>query len=381
MTVHLTVLLLKLYLGGEFSLQLDILFIEDDEILKNNLIKNYDKSEISGYYINAHGTSSFEKGIKLIENRDFDIVILDLFKDGNEKDENAGLEVLNKIRKIIFIPVIFYTGYAHKINYLISEIVGVVSKGDGIEYLNNAIQNIINSKIALIKKSINNHIKESLRLYFWETVDTDKRIFIPNKNDFSLGYLLLRRIANSLSKENIKDLLGDDKIRIGKAHPMEFYIYPIKEKDEYQAGEILFKDKTFYVILTPSCDFIEDKENKRERKVGFVLLTRATSLKDTEYYKKFKKNPKDNKDGLLRLIESRKGDRFFFLPSTPFIENLVLDFQNKIIINYDELKSFSRIAKLDDPYAQSVLSSFIRYYNRIGFPDLDSEYIINNIEC
>ena len=48
--------------------------------------------------------------------------------------------------------------------------------------------------------------------------------------------------------------------------------------------------------------------------------------------------------------------------------------------NYDDLKSFKKIAKLDDPYAQSMISSFIRYYNRIGFPDIDSDYVIANLK-
>src|SRR5690606_10629839 len=158
--------------------------------------------------IKAKVETVFEEGITSILKNDYDIVILDLFKDGNEKDEEAGIKVLNQIRQNAFIPVIFYTGHAYKITQLTSEIVGVVSKGDGIEALNAEIERIIASKIALIKGQIYNHLKEALRKYFWETVDTDKKVFVPGKNDVSLGYLLLRRFSNSLSKENIKVLLG-----------------------------------------------------------------------------------------------------------------------------------------------------------------------------
>lgn len=357
-------------------MELKILFIEDDVKLGQSLKKNFDGESISGYEIKADVVAVFEEGINSIMNYDFDIVILDLFKDGKEKDEEAGIKVLEQIRQTAFIPVIFYTGHAFKITGLVSEIVGVVSKGDGIEALTAEIERIIASKIALIKSQIYSHLKESLRKYFWETVDTDKQVFVPGKNDVSLGYLLLRRFSNSLSKENIKVLLGDDKIKADKTHPMEFYIFPTNT-GEYEAGEIILKDKIYFAVLTPSCDFI--KEGDRQRKVGKVLLAVATPLKDSEQYKKYEGNKDKYKQSLAELIESRKGDRYFFLPGTPFIENLYLDFQNKIIVNYDELGTFQRVTKLDDPFAQSMVSSFIRYYNRIGFHDIDSEYVIQNL--
>ena len=75
--------------------------------------------------------------------------------------------------------------------------------------LTKEIERIINSKIAVLKSQIYGHLKESLRKYFWETVDAEKKVFVPGRNDVSLGYLLLRRFASSLSKENIKKILGD----------------------------------------------------------------------------------------------------------------------------------------------------------------------------
>lgn len=361
-------------------MELKILFIEDNELLGQSLKKNFDGETISGYIIRAQVVNEFENGLDSILQNDFDLIVLDLYKDTDKKDEEAGIKVLNQIRKSAFIPVIFYTGHAYKIADLVSEVVGVVNKGDGIESLVKEIERIIASKIGLIKIQIYNHLKESLRQYFWETVDAKKNVFIPGKNDVSLGYLLLRRFANSLSKENIKRLLGDDKIKTEKAHPMEFYIFP-SNTGEYESGEIISKDGIFYAILTPSCDFIEDKSNKRERKVGNVLLAIATPLTQNQYYLDYKKkiSDKTNKERLAKLIEARKGDQYFFLPGTPFLENLILDFQKKVMVDYEELKTFTRIAKLDDPYAQSMVTSFIRYYNRIGFPDIDSDYILQNL--
>lgn len=50
------------------------------------------------------------------------------------------------------------------------------------------------------------------------------------------------------------------------------------------------------------------------------------------------------------------------------------------MVEYELLNAnYTRIAKLDNPFAQSMTASFIRYYNRIGFPDIDVEYVLNKL--
>lgn len=358
-------------------MKLQTLFIEDEERIRTNLVKIFDGETIGGHTLVADSAENFEIGMDKISKRDYDIIILDLCKgEPSEASEKPGYDVLKQIQSLAFVPVIFYSGLTKDLVSLSSEVIGVVNKGDGVEKLKSEIERIITSKIALLKSQIYSHLRESLRQYFWETVHAEKNIFEPIKNDISLGYLLLRRFANSLSKEKIKQLLGDDKIKIDKAHPMEFYIFPARQ-GEYEAGEIILKDGIYYAILTPSCDFIE--EGTRQRKVGKILLVEALPLKNSELYKKYVGNKEKYKLNLAELIESRKGDRYFFLPKTPFIENLFLDFQNILMVKYDELSTFQRVAKLDDPYAQSMITSFIRYYSRIAFPDIDSDYVIQNL--
>lgn len=372
-------------------MELKLLFIEDDKELRENLNKVFHDDTIAGYKLNVQVEESFEKSQELIKHSDFDIVVLDLFKDGAQKDEDAGIKVLQTIRDFLFVPVIFYTGHAYKILEYKSEIVGVVNKGDGIEALTSEIERIINSKLALLKKSIIEHINQELKQYFWETVDKQKSVFNSQDIDYSLGYLILRRISKSLSKEHIKKILGDDKIIGEKVHPMEFYLYP-SSNGEYESGEILEKDGNVFAILTPDCDMI--KRKKGSRKAERVLLAATKNFKSLPDFIKYEglKNIQNkteaenmqlsNLTGKLKLWMSNRGgeqDRYFYLPSTPFIENMVIDFQNKIMVDYADLSNYTRVAKLDMPFAQSMVSSFIRYYNRIGFPDIDSEYLINKL--
>ncbi len=352
-------------------MKLRILFVEDNADWQGQLLKFFDDEKIGEHSLVASSANSFDEGKAMLATGDYDIVVLDLYqgepKEGNPK---TGLEILGEIQKSVFVPVIFFTGLTKDIDNLASEIVGVVNKADGLEALKVEVEKIISSKLALIKQQIYGHIGESLRAYFWDTVHSENRIFEPGRIDVSLGYLLLRRIANSLSKENIKTILGDDTIKVDKAHPMEFYIFP-PEKIEYEAGEILEKDEKTYVILTPTCDFAN-------RKAEGVLLGLASHLTETTEYKKFK-DDNTKPQGLQHLVESRKGDRFFFLPGTPFIKNMVLDFQRTEVVEYADLKTFKRVAKLDNPFAQAMATSFTRYYNRVGYPDIDSDHIIRNL--
>lgn len=360
-------------------MELKTLFIEDKPDLSANLKKYFEGEVFSEHVLRTENTIKFEDGISLLQKSDYDLVVLDLYNDSGNVDEKAGIRVLEEIRKTAFIPVIFYTGHAHKIQDLISEVVGVVSKGEGFDNLKIEIQRIVDSKIALLKGQVYGHLRESLRIFFWEVVDADKATFKPKNNDASLGYLLLRRFADSLSKENIKTILGDTKINIDKVHPMEFYIYPVNS-GEYEAGEILTRNGYKYILLTPSCDYIlRSKKDKTYRDVGRILLARIFPLSSCDEYVKYKEAPSKNMESNLKEIITNKRPRFFFLPSTPFIENSVIDFQNKTMVDYEDLAIFERIAKLDDPFAQSMVTSFIRYYNRIGFPDIDSEYVIANI--
>lgn len=372
-------------------MELKLLFIEDDKELRDNLKELFHDASIADYKLKVQVEESFERGRELIKKSDFNIVILDLFKDGDQTDEDAGIKVLSTIREFLFVPVIFYTGHAYKIINYKSEVVGVVNKGDGIEALSSELERIIKSKLALLRQNINEHINKELKDYFWETVDKQKAIFNTGNIDYSLGYLILRRIATSLSKENIKIILGDDKISAEKVHPMEFYLFPPSER-EYEAGDILEKEGNYFTILTPDCDMI--LRSNGLRKAGWVLLASVDNFKSLQDFIKYSKlrgkqektedenRQLSNLEGKLKKWMSNRGgeqDRYFFLPSTPFIENMVIDFQKKIMVKYDDLKLYRRVAKLDMPFAQSMISSFIRYYNRVGFPDIDVDYVFQRL--
>ena len=360
------------------SKELKLLYIEDDEQNRNDLIALLqDDTLCDDFKVNIEAVDTFDNAIDKINSKPYHIIILDIYK-GNPINggEQLGLQILEQIQSKCFIPVIFYSGNTKDVQDLKSQIVGVVRKGDeGVDGLKREIERLIKFNLPFIKENIHTCLEEELKNYFWEIIHKQRDKFRPEINDFSLGYLMLRKFSSSLSRDKISEILGDDSLNKENVHPMQFYIYP-ENSGEYECGEILQKDQEVFVILTPSCDFISGEN--RSRKVGDVLLAKTKLLSETKEYEKYqsKKDGRDEKGNLIRLIESRKGDRYFFLPQTPFIENRIIDFQSKEMVKYDDLANYTRVAKLDSPYAESMVSSFIRYYNRIGYPDIDSELIL-----
>lgn len=365
---------------------LNILYVEDDAGNQKELKEILTGKVINGYDLTIDCESSFENAIDRSEG--YHIVILDLYEgDATKGGHEMGSKIFDEIKTKLFVPLIFYSGNITGVKDLRSQVIGIASKGDNISVLEAEIERLTKHNIPFLKENVHTYIDNEFKNYFWTVVQAQNDKFTPESDDFSLGYMLLRNFADSLSKENIKRIIGDNTIDPTKVHPMEFYIYPTNPSKEFENGEIIRnkENNELSVILTPSCDFIERYNKKginEGRSVKHVLLIRTKLLTEFQEFKDYQQSQnKENTNKLEKLLNSGKSDRYFFLPQVPFIQNRVIDFQCNTSVTYDELsQNYERIAKLDAPFAQSMTSSFIRYYNRIGFPDIDTNYVKTHLE-
>ncbi|PKO23642.1 MAG: hypothetical protein CVU38_03010 [Chloroflexi bacterium HGW-Chloroflexi-1] len=194
----------------------------------------------------------------------------------------------------------------------------------------------------------------------------------------ALAYLLARRLAISLSGPGIRQLardLGDPTGAAaieGRVHPMQYYVMPPVEPTPL-AGDV-YKGQVgdqngYWVLLTPSCDLVAGRE-----KADWVLFARSDLLSEQAEYQKWREGlpqppgPIQEKlEALLRNNRQAKGiqpDRFHFLPGALALPDMVADFQQLTILPRSQIGSLKRLASLDSPFAEALLSRFIRYFGR-----------------
>ena len=133
--------------------------------------------------------------------------------------------------------------------------------------------------------------------------------------------------------------------------------------------------EAYWLIITPSCDFAQEKADH-------FTLAKCERLVDRDEFKKWL----EKKDGastqrLDQIFEDKRGDRFKFLPRAFFVPDLVVDFQQLRSLGIESMKNFKQVATLDSPFAESVMARFSRYFNRLGTPDIDKAVIINRLQA
>jgi len=370
-----------------------ILTIDDDATITKQIQDLFHDEVIEGHKILVDVENDFATGMARLLEGEYDIVVLDVYK-GEPTEGNAnqpGREILEEIKTTVPITLVFYTGLTSHIEECASDIVRVVSKttSGGLE---TEITSLIKTGFPLIRKRISKHINDVLREYYWEVVDNYADSNKVSGEEALLEYLLLRRLAATLNREGATKIFGK-AISSEKVHPLGFYICPPLQNDTYEMGDVLKRDDgSFHVVMTPSCDLAN-------KKADYLLLVPTIKLKDTPEYKKYVecvklnteeslKKLSNNKESLSRVIGSRNSDRYFFLPHNEFVgmPDMVIDFQqssnHKIEVESAyKLSGYSKVLKIDDPFAQNMLATFIRNKNRPGSPDLDTDYIIAAIDA
>lgn len=365
-----------------------VLCVDDNNAVLQNImeiISEWEDSPLGSFEV--CGETDFSQAVVRLRNERFDLVTLDLhgsndpdpiLNDG-EQGEQDGQRVLNALREIRFVPVLFYTGYAEKIAPLESAVVKVVKKGeDDVTQVRNAIEALFSTGISKLLA----HIEDENRKYIWDTLDKSWSKIDAEGESEDLVYLLARRLGARLSRDSVKELLMHNREDV---RPIEMYIYP-PHMEKIKTGCIVMQnDGSYGVIATPACDFAQNKADS-------ILIIGAMKLSAMPHYSEWaaeKWNGQGNpptaaaqkKFSKIRaLLTNGAGDRYRFLPGTFFLESLVIDFQSLKQIQLGELENYSIICRLDSPFREELLSQFSRYYGRMGVPNLDVARFIESLD-
>jgi CheY-like chemotaxis protein len=328
--------------------------------------------------------AAFPEASKFLKSETFDLLILDL-KDNNDSwfgadEELAGLKVFECLKKTRFLPVIFYTAFAHKVQSLQTSFVRVLKKpDDDVTKVRDEVRKVMATHLPRLSRTV----EEIQRVYMWEFVSSHWSEFESPHEQAEITYLMARRLALSLETEArrlAKNISGVPTPADAKIHPMQMYVRPPIASCR-MAGDILCSraqyPPIYYVVLTPSCDF------EQKNRLSNVLIAECVPLSAEPEFVKWKGNPNSQSGPLRALIgdnrEKAQSDRFKFLPGTYFFPDSVVDFQRLQALPPPLIEKMDPIASLDSPYAEALLARFSRYFGRLGTTDLDKDVVINRL--
>jgi len=373
-----------------------VLFVDDDSEFCESA------KELEGELVNDDGEqlhietmTDFDDTLAALEKRRFDIIILDVrLTAGKVQQEDKGRDILEFIKQKRFIPVIFYTAVPHLVRDIENQekpLVQVVEKTEGLSRVLEAIRKILATGIPTINRALIRHLEVVQRDYMWDFVAKHWEQYGEQSDHIALAYLLASRLAVSLSGPGIQQLaqdLGDPvgaAIVAGKVHPMQYYLLPPVDPSPL-AGDLyqgkIGEQSGYWTLLTPSCDIAHDKAEK-------ALLALCQPLEEFDEYQNWsgRLSESSNKkkralEGLLtdnRRVSGGQPERYHCLPAALLVPGLVVDFQQLVTLPRRELDTLERIASLDSPFAEALVSRFIRYFGRLGTPDLDTDYVLSQL--
>lgn len=356
-----------------------ILYIDDDDSILKDTKDLLEDAELYGSKLIVDIEKDFDGAIVRLSKENYDLLIIDVFRGEVTitNTDQAGKEVLKKVRETRFIPVIFYTGLVHAVEELKSAVVGIVRKSDGVEALKSEIGGFAKSGLVSIRNDILVYTDKNIREFFWDFVENNWENLKDKVEREDLKLLLIRRLSLLLSKEHLPQLLGDSEGNPEISLPMQYYIFPPVTSNRYETGDILQKEGKTLIILTPTCDLVLRQRSSNGTEIA--LLVEAQHLEERSEYKDYIENRSGEKKNELKRLLGNKKSTLFYLPSFPLMDDQVIDFQYVVAESVENLKNYNKIAKLDSPYAEAVLSAFIRHYNRVGTPDIDVDKVISRL--
>jgi CheY-like chemotaxis protein len=372
-----------------------ILHVEDETQLADQIRDFFQaKGRFGDIEVTITRYDNIEDAKVVLDTTFFDLIILDLRLAG----ENDGTEFLNYVKNKRFVPVVFYTGLAGKVRE--ETLVRVVLKdAGGLERLRDAVNEIIKEGISQFQTSLRSFVENSVKDYMWDFVNRyahpmKKELF--DENAKILKKLVLRRLAAELRETNTVDLflsqstatLSDRVVEEADpvVQPIEFYIIPPIFK-YLAAGDVLSGkiggEESIWVVLHPTCDMIQRADG--QCKAEYVTVAKANPLTSFAEYNEWEGEKSKSKiKALQKLIHNSKQDgqaeRFWFLPGTLNIPHSVVDFQQIKTDLPDNLMKLDKVASLDSPFAENLLTSYSRYKGRIGQPRINADYVLTSLQ-
>jgi len=360
---------------------INILVVEDEDALFNGYVDS--AQELSDASLNiqlARGVTAEEASRVLVENEFHGAIIdLNLLGDTNSEDP-SGVCVISEILTEYRIPIIVVSGNLQNLpekfdpnehEFLKSYDRDTQNKiifEDILRIFKTGILKVIGGK-GLIEKNLNT--------VFWSHLSKDIDAWYDESDDV---------VERSLLRYTINHLLAyldkSDDGSHNSYHEAEFYLKePIK--NIISPGDIVVNPITNdrYILLSPACDVevrqgVEDTINAKSLMLGKIYDSRPESLVDKGLLKRGH-NKSDVRSLIGKVVKGQEA-KFIFLPKYKELGEGIINFQDLLTINFNEYRTYQRLATVSVSFFKDIQSRFASYYGRQGMPDLNKTGIIEN---
>ena len=362
-----------------------VIYVEDkpEDCFEDKLIEEFNEIN-SDIKLSIEIAPTKEEALEKLKTGYYSILIIDLMLVKNGDLIESLIWFKENVKSITYLPVIFYSGYLHKISekefhqLLQPDFVPieVVSKDEGIDILAKKIDKFLQNKIIPILFEINQNIRNIESKFLWENFHYMEYSNKTLEELDSYKEQLISRIGITL----IADKLWSEKIDANQtimvpplSRTMKFWNKNVKKKSQDHlivlSGEILKLKEDYLIVVSSTCDLID-------KKIPNILCCK---LKDMNMLLNIdlKKEISSTKWDKVKKISNFSNPRYFYLPciSEHKINEMLVDLNDVVQINKSEFSELVRkepktvIATLLPPFSDRLLTHFGNYF-RIGTPQI-----------
>ncbi|MED7950724.1 hypothetical protein [Streptomyces sp. BE303] len=376
-----------------------VLVVEDNDDYRKDIGEQLRNSDVAyGAAPRVILVGDFSEAGKILSTEVIDVVVLDVRDDTSGRDD-AGELLLEELKLIRFVPVVFFTAYAERVAWLAQDpVVQVVGKDEHTDVLVQAVRAAFESKLPVAVRGLLDHVREVVREYLWDDLAKQWGT-LSDYGAEEKTTLLVARLVRSLEltlavegESRLSGPIGRALAKPSKWHPSRIYVLP-PMGDEFDTGDLLRDAATgrYWVQLTPSCDLANGKAERH-------LLVSASPVLEIEAFRSWRQaetersraalhgapsatlvNAAKNLRGKCKMILLGKMDRFFHLPKFITVPDLLVDLQHVQTPAADEVGEYERVAGLASPWPQVLVNRFNRQVGRMGFDDPDADAALDRI--
>lgn len=359
---------------------LNILLIDDDpdslQLLKESLPET-----VAGMTIRWEDCGSFEEAFQLVEDRRFDVVVTDIYRDRTSAKKNTvtgdpqGKTVLGEILDRRFCPVLLFTDGAFPEEPKEGPFVKLADKSMGNSQIVEKLEELIRTGIPELAHRLHDELDSTSGSYLWAFLDANWAALESGglTQPVVLDRLIHRRAAVQFGRLQAS---GNGVVELPMVEGAEFYLSP-RITQELRLGQIVERDGEYRVVLTPHCYLVVQPKQDTPRADYVLTAKTATAQSLFETIPLRGGTEAERIDNLRRRIQSPAGfgqpaGRYWFLPGFLAMPHLYVDLlQLESLPIRTVLDDWESFAVLDVPFAEALQSSFVRFYSAVGLPMLD----------